>query len=254
MERKDRSHAAPLRRAGGMIWTLWRRLNKEIVRAVYRTRAHLPTPLVRLGSDYGGWRVPEQSITPDWICYAVGVGCDATFDLAIIDRFGCTVHGFDPTPRAIRYVEGLEHDPERYVFHPIGIWTEDTTLSFFAPADPDATSHSVYDLGGTGRKFDAPCKTLRTVMKDLGHDRIDLLKMDVEGAWMPIVEWLADEHLTPKVLCIEFDSPTSLARVARARKHLGKLGLRLAHVEKENFVFLHEDLCKPPRKAPEQAS
>ena len=230
-----------LRRLGGMAWTGYRRFNKELVRAllpVIRPARNHSLRIERIGTDYGGWHVPVDLIDAEWICYGVGVGCDATFDVGLTERFGCHVFAFDPTPRAIDYMAGLDFDENLLTFVPVGMWTEDTTLRFFAPADPDATSHSVYDLGGTARAFDAPVRRLSTLASDLGHDRVDLLKFDVEGAWRPIVDALAAESLRPRVLCAEFDSPTSIPKVLRAIRTLGDLGYELLHYEKENFLFV----------------
>src|SRR3546814_16696357 len=78
-----------------------------LLRRYYRWLAkHRPSvQLDKVGSDYGGWFLPLDLIRADWVCYAGGVGEDVTFDLGIIDRFGCQGFAFDPTPRAIAYVE-----------------------------------------------------------------------------------------------------------------------------------------------------
>ena len=41
------------------------------------------------------------------IGHSGGVGEDASFDLGIIERFGCSVFAFDPTPRAIAFAEPI---------------------------------------------------------------------------------------------------------------------------------------------------
>jgi len=68
-------------------------------------RARLPVlernDLVRLGSDYGGYLVPEDAIRAARCAYCAGVGNDVTFDLALTDRYGCEVWAFDPTPSVI---------------------------------------------------------------------------------------------------------------------------------------------------------
>ena len=48
-----------------------------------------------LGEGDGAW--PERAV-----CCCVGVGVNATFDLALAER-GHEVHSFDPTPRALDY-------------------------------------------------------------------------------------------------------------------------------------------------------
>ncbi|QKK07444.1 MAG: hypothetical protein HND58_04250 [Planctomycetota bacterium] len=241
------------RRAAAVAWLFWRRGNKELVRRglpLFKRPERLDLPLETLGSAYGGWTIPTDLLRSDWICYCVGVGCDATFDLALRERVACEVHCFDPTPRAINYMQDLDAEAKGLRFHTWGLWTCDTTMRFFAPADKRKTSHSVLDLNGTGEFFEAECLSLATIKSRLGHDRVDLLKMDIEGAWRPIVEQFAAARVAIPVLCVEFDSPTSIPRVLRAIRKLEQAGYHLAHYTKENFTFIHAAALAEPSPAP----
>lgn len=234
--------AAVAHRAAAVAWLFWRRGNKELVRwglPLFKRAERLDIQLETLGSAYGGWTIPSGLLRSDWVCYCVGVGCDATFDLALRERAACEVHCFDPTPRAINYMTDLDAEGKGLHFHTWGLWTSDTTLRFFAPADKRKTSHSVLDLNGTGEFFEAECLSLNTIMSRLGHQRVDLLKMDIEGAWRPVVEQYAAERVAIPVLCVEFDSPTSIPTVLRAIHQLEQVGYHLAHYAKENFTFIH---------------
>ena len=65
-----------------------------------RARVKHINGLINIGSDYGGWITPMHLLNSTSICYCAGVGEDITFDLGLIERFGCHVFAFDPTPRA----------------------------------------------------------------------------------------------------------------------------------------------------------
>jgi len=114
-------------RVMGPVWQSWLR----------RSMSAPGTRLERLGSDYGGWYFPVDVARPDWIIYSGGVGQDSSFDEAVMERFGCTVHMFDPTPHAIEHVEARKALnaalTKHAVFKPVGLWRENTTLKFFAP-------------------------------------------------------------------------------------------------------------------------
>lgn len=236
-------------RVGVIAWLIWRRGNKELVRRtlhLFKRPTDLDLALETLGSDYGGWTIPTELVGDDWVCHCVGVGCDATFDLALRERFGCEVHCFDPTPRAINYMQDLGTEAKGLAFHTWGLWTTDTTMRFFAPADKRKTSHSVLDLNGTGEFFEAECLSLETIQERLGHQRLDLLKMDIEGAWRPVVEHLAARGAPIPVLCVEFDSPTSIPKVLRAVAQLEHAGYQLAHDHRENLLFIHRSALPNP--------
>jgi FkbM family methyltransferase len=154
----------------------------------------------RLGSAYGGWHVPVELLTDKSIVYSAGVGEDATFDLTLIDRVGCEVWAFDPTPRSIEFVRSI-HEP-RFHLLPFGVWSEDSVQRFHAPADSRHVSHSIANLQRTEEFFDAECRSVRSLMAELGHERIDLLKLNIEGAEYEVLASLGDLH--PRILCVSF--------------------------------------------------
>ncbi|OIO72657.1 MAG: hypothetical protein CO186_05590 [Zetaproteobacteria bacterium CG_4_9_14_3_um_filter_49_83] len=233
------------RRFGALLWRVRRKLDKELI--------HLLLPLisppiksdidlVRLGTDYGGWHVPTLLMKADSICYCVGVGADASFDFCLVSEFGARVFSFDPTPRAIEYMKSSEYNSEKLHFFPVGVWDENTELRFYSPANKEQTSHSAFDLHGTNDYFTAQCKKLSTIMSELGHSHIDLLKLDIEGAWRNVIQNLIEERIKVSILCVELDSPVSLLRVLKVIRSLKDLGFQFIHVEKDNYLFIHNAL------------
>lgn len=197
--------------------------------------------LERLGSDYGGWFVPRE-ISSNWVVYSLGIGQDASFDRAVIERHGVTVHGFDPTPTAVAYVTEWRTTPpiltERFNFTPVGVWDSDCTLRFYEPKTRGwVGSYSALNLQGTDRYIEVPCRTLLTLMGERGHRHIDLLKMDIEGAEYRVLNAMI-EHDTPvHWLCVEFDQPVPLATTRAMIKRLNGRGFLLRHVDRWNFTF-----------------
>lgn len=193
--------------------------------------------LVRLGSAYGGWFAPVGRLSKASVVYSVGVGEDVTFDLELIRRTGCTVHAFDPTPRAQAFVARQSGLPPEFRFHPLGLWDRDGEARFFAPRDPSHVSHSIANLQQTDAFFVGAVKRLATVMRELGHPRVDLLKMDIEGAEYAVVRDMLSEGIRPGVVCVELEDPWPFRNVALlARMHAG--GYRVASVDGRNVTFL----------------
>jgi len=194
--------------------------------------------LEKIGSEYGGWIVPTGRITADWICYCGGVGEDITFDLGIIERFNCTVFAFDPTPRAIAHVAGYAANEPRFNFRPVGLWSADTSLRFFAPRDPAHVSHSAVNLQGTDTWFEAEVRTVPSLMRDLGHDRIDLLKLDIEGAEHTVTRSLLAAGVRPTVFCLEIDQPVRPWTFWRTVRRIRSAGYALVAVDHWNLTFI----------------
>ncbi len=212
------------------------KVGRTFVKQWLRPKGH--GDLARLGSQYGGWVVPTSLFSSSSVCYCVGVGEDITFDLALIQQFGCQVFAFDPTPRAIEHVNKNAYDNPAFHFQPVGIWSRDELCKFYAPENPQHVSHSVVNLQSTAEYFEAECKRLSTIMRELGHDRIDLLKLDIEGAEHEVIENLLAEDLRVNVLCAEFDQPSPLSTTIATVRKLQRAGYQVVSIEGWNFTFV----------------
>lgn len=192
--------------------------------------------LVRLGSDYGGWTVPADLVERSWICYSGGVGDDITFDLAFIERFGCEVDAFDPSPSSVEHVRVAADEP-RFHFHPWGVWSDDVTVRFYAP-DYSDTNFSAVNLHDTEDFFEAPCRSLPSMMRELGHDRIDLLKLDIEGAEYEVLDALIDGDIRPTVLCVEFHKTSGIRPMLRTASRTRAIGYVAVAVDGYDVTFV----------------
>lgn len=175
----------------------------------------------RFGTDYGGYFVRTEQLCADSIVYSFGLGEDVSFDLALIERFGCTVHAFDPTPRSIEWVK-RQKLPERFVLHEVGLADFDGTASFAPPENPDHVSHQI------ASQRDAKCinlsvRRLTTLVRELGHQRIDILKMDIEGAEYAVIEEIGCIDPRPLQLLVEFHHRRGGVRVTKTEAAIAKL-------------------------------
>lgn len=161
--------------------------------------------LVEIGTKYGGWVIPSSLFDSGSICYCFGCGEDISFDLGLIDKFNCDVYGFDPTPRAIKYVNEVAGRNGKYHFFDIGLWDKEDTLKFYVPRNPEHVSHSLLNLQKTEDYISVKVRRLINVMKEIGHDRLDLLKIDIEGAEYRAIESIIADKIDIKVVCVEYD-------------------------------------------------
>jgi FkbM family methyltransferase len=228
-------------------------LSEQFRRQLSRIRDHLvahalrvwlrpksSTHLTRLGSAYGGWWVPSPAVRPQGVAYCAGAGEDISFDLALHDA-GMRVVTYDPTPRAIEYVRRVGPKSERFHFMPIGWWDAETDLRFFAPRDPEHVSHSAVNLQKTAEYFQAKVMPPANLARILGHDVIDIVKMDIEGAEGRVLNHMIEHGPLPVALLIEFDQPQDLVGTVRMVRKLRSKGYRLEHVERFNMSFLRAD-------------
>jgi FkbM family methyltransferase len=200
---------------------------------------HPRADLVVIGElSYGGYRIPDGMLTADSVVYTVGAGEDIRFDLELIQRYGCTVHAMDPVPRSAEYVRGVAADEPRLVFHQLALWSRDEALTFHAPRTEGYVSHSAVNRFGTEPAFQAEGRSLRSLMRSLGHDHLDLLKVSAEGAEFEILGTLLRGGPVVPILCAELVLPP-LARARGLMTSLANAGYELvsAYVTHDYWTF-----------------
>jgi len=155
-----------------------------------------------------GWAFIAENLDRNSVIYSRGVGDSIEFDLDLIDRFGVTVYAFDPTPYAKQWVAN-QNLPEHFIFKPWAASGADGILRLYRrvnrsgkPAKAMWTAEG--GAGDSSDFIDAPAYTVHTIMEKLQHQRVDLLKMDVEGAEYGILEGLQSADHLPKQLLVEF--------------------------------------------------
>jgi FkbM family methyltransferase len=228
--------------------------------------------LTHVGSTFHGYHVPEKLLTSDSICYCIGAGEDISFDTELKYRFDSRVYIFDPMPEGIHHFEKLKEYTSRnqpfsihtsipftyrvnkeqvdaITFVPIGVWDAKTKLKFFAPDRDDYPSHSVYLFQDTGKYIEAPVDRLSNLMQQLGHQSIDLVKMEIEGAEYTVIDTIVDDKLDVKVILVEFDEVFNTKdkffhfRIKNACDKLKKAGYVLVHsTDNLKRTFVRQDV------------
>lgn len=191
--------------------------------------------LVSIGTAYGGWSIPADMLGGDSVCYLAGLGEDASFDLSLIERFGCTVHAFDPVPEAASYAQTVSAREPRFHFHSCGLWSSDGALRFYDNAEPGFVSRSATNMHETGSYTEAQVRAVDSLMSELGHERIDLLKLSVEGSEYEIAGDVLAKQLPVGVLCVEFAQPAPLAPIVEQIHALEQGGYQLVNASLPPF-------------------
>jgi FkbM family methyltransferase len=191
-------------------------------------------PTYSSGARSGVWTVCPDGLAPDGVVYSFGVGDNLAWELDLIARFGVTVHAFDPTPASIAWV-AQQRLPARLHFHPIGIAAHDGMATFHLPR---RGSRFNYRPGsdGAGRPHEsvaAPVRRLGTIAAQLGHSRLAVLKLDVEGAEYDALADLPAEDVAIDQLLIEFHHHfpgIGLGATVSAVRSLNAAGYRIFHI------------------------
>lgn len=198
-------------------------------------------PVAKLGGSKG-WPVVPALINSDSVVYAFGVGAYVDWDLQMIQQFGVQVHAFDPTPESIEWATRQQF-PSEFHFHDYGLAAFDGILNFYPPKKPGRFNYS-QDL----RKFNhadqslVPGQVFRlsTILNDLGHSRIDVLKIDVEGTEFDCLPEILDSGIEIGQLLVEihYNHPSrSFPEGARLLKRVTDAGFQCFDISSRGFEF-----------------
>lgn len=199
------------------------RLRKVLAGKDFYLRKDINLPTVHKGNRGASWTFYPETLKEQSIVYSFGVGLDISFDLAVIERYGSVVHAFDPTPKSIDWIAKQNDLPEKFTFYPVGIAAHDGEEQFFAPQIKDHVSHtSIEGLYHTA-PIKVPVKRLSTIMAELGHDHIDLLKLDIEGSEYGVLDNLLAEKIPAQQLLVEFHHRFSNIGIKKSKDVIRKL-------------------------------
>jgi FkbM family methyltransferase len=229
-----------------------RKLRRRILRKIrflkagfYPSLLKLPAscPSTLVGSEYGGWHLLPKLIEENSIVYSLGLGRDISFDLGMVQRFSVSVHGFDPTPLSADWIRSQTLPPE-FHFHEVGISETDGHMELFVPLQDGFVSHTLTDQGDGQKKVVVPVKRLATIMAELKHEGIDVLKMDIEGCEYQVIQDMVDSGIRPGQLLVEFHHTVldmGFGPTIAAFETLSKQGYRLFHISDNGneYSFAH---------------
>lgn len=181
-----------------------KRFLKRLIGKELKLRIDIEVPIVK---DGGWWFMPE-GLCSDSIVYSLGVGDDIEFDLSLIENYGVQVHAFDPTPSSVDMLDGRNLPPQ-FEFHPWAVTAADGSLTFYPRLKKDGTKSDVmYTMIAEEETIidaiEVPAYSLSTISEKLGHQQIDLLKMDIEGAEYEVLDALLVSPILPTQLLVEF--------------------------------------------------
>lgn len=223
-------------------------------------RKQVTEPIGKLrsfGTAYARGTIVDDESLRGGLAVLCGAGEDISFDLELQRNYDCATLIVDPTPRAIAHVQDilaagnqglatkafvingveLNYDLLNINFKkmelvPYGIWNETTTLKFFAPKDPNHVSYSITNLQRTEKAIEMNVKTLDKI----AQSPISILKLNIEGAEIEVLNWLSESEMRPKQILAVFDelhTPNrhSSERIRYAVRRLQDVGYCIVHYD-----------------------
>lgn len=159
-------------------------------------------------AHYLGWDIASDVIHQQDIVYSLGISDDIGFEKAIIEKFDVTVFAFDPTPYSVNWI-GEQTLPRNFNFYPWAAAGTDGEYFLYPRINKKGeksntmfTFHQQEELRSDGVKVEA--FSINSMVDKLNTQKIDILKMDIEGAEYDVIDNMLGSALRPKMLLIEF--------------------------------------------------
>jgi len=189
----------------------------------------------KLGSLYGQKFLAPNLVGNSPILISGGVGEDISFDIEFLNKYGGEVFFFDPTDRAIKYIENLRQylgneksigytvngvqpyesynllniSTEVLNFYPLALLDSAKRVKFYQPRDASHVSYSVQNIQNSfseiGNFIEVDAIGPIELCHIVNSKKIDILKLDIEGSEYYFLSSLFANDIFPIQILVEID-------------------------------------------------
>ena len=210
--------------------------------------------LTRLGTDYGGWFIPENilhAIDKKRVLVSGGLGHDVSFDKILLEN-GFEIIGLDPLSECCDFARKELGDSKSVFIIEKGLWTNSGNIDFFPPKNKTHDSWSITNSQSALPQEAITFKviSLTDLIKEypsIGNSDFSMLKLDIEGAESEIMKKLFTSDYKFDFVGIEMDFLSLIPFLAIKRRLRAIINARqnmkifqsagYIFVLKENFNF-----------------
>tara|TARA_B100002019_G_C21271875_1_gene602847 strand:- start:1937 stop:2773 length:837 start_codon:yes stop_codon:yes gene_type:complete len=230
------------------------------------------------GTNYGGMIIADHISLENSIILSAGSGEDLTFDIELINKYQCQIILIDPTPRAIDYYELITNNfgsnstktysdkgyelPEVYDLRKVNLnnlklikyalhHEDNLDIKFFAPPIEEHVSYSITnfrsDYSENSPHIIVKTKTINSIIGEEDINEISLIKLDIEGAEIPVIYKMLKDKIYPYQIAVEFGDLMN-KKFTKTLKFLKLFlfiifsGYKLANFDRyPNFLFIKKN-------------
>jgi methyltransferase, FkbM family len=139
-----------------------------------------------------------------YIIYSAGIGDQIYFELELLEKLkrkgiSAELYAIDPTPASLAFLSGSSL-PSNFHVVPYALSDHDGYLEFALPKAEGWVSGSAAKVKDDVRQLDfehtitVEARTIKSIMQENGHEKVDLLKMDIEGSEFDIYKDVFGEN------------------------------------------------------------
>jgi FkbM family methyltransferase len=182
--------------------------------------------------------------------------CKVVFDIGanvglwtkyILSRNAKKVYCFEPNKKALNHLKNTLNNNQNVTIIDKAIYQENTSLKFYVNEENSLISSLIAESGHSP-SYDVTAITLEEAIKDSNEEKIDLIKIDVEGAEFGIIDTLSKE-IAEKIdsFLIEYHDmyfDNGMDKVETMNKRLKQLGFFVEQSTIKNTKFIYASKIK----------
>ena len=197
------------------------------------------SPLPPDAEMFGNYPLMPGLIPDDGVVLSLGIGFYTDFDEAIVERTKASITMVDPVPKCIEYARSRPL-ADKFDIQQVAASATDGEVELFMIDDmgglEGTSAVAKRRVGWTSKKVKVPARRVSTILKDSGHDRLDVLKLDIEGMAEDIIRDTLDSGLRPTQIVGEFERPWGMFQT---RGWLREMTILLQRLVDEGYELYH---------------
>ena len=154
---------------------------------------------------YFNYYLDTSKIDSSPVVYTFGIGGQIKFEEVVANRFkDAKIFTYDPTSK--NFIDNYT-GPKNINLFPYGLYTKDEKIKFYYT--DNLISGSISNLYESKNKslniVKHQCYKLKTLMKMNNHYKLDILKIDIEGIAIEVLEDIFNDDIFPNQIVVEFE-------------------------------------------------
>jgi FkbM family methyltransferase len=181
------------------------------------------------------------------VIFDVGANCGATTVYLARHYPDAEIHSFEPATGPRSYLERNVATLPNVHVHPLGLAAADGEVPLYFGAD-DSITGSVYRRETNADESElVALRAAGPWVRSHGIDRIDVLKVDVEGAEADVISSLHELLPTVKALYLEYDSRAARRDLEALVEPTHELYVGVMYLDQGECIYLRRDVADDPR-------
>ena len=183
--------------------------NRKMIRSLVIKYCSLPDSNIKFIANYGLdlKNLNNNNSNPAALCF--GLHDNIEFEKGLAELFNFEVFAFDPTPISTNLFQ--DYKLHNFHYYPYAICLSTSRVNFYMNSNLDTSGGSIINNNSNSYKLEVDSYCYVDLLEKFSLQKIELLKMDIDGGEIDIINDLYTNHLDilPNQITLELDVRTS---------------------------------------------